>query len=42
MSWMVKGLHLDGAVVSNLVICQLCLERVGNPSCCQFLMVLLL
>jgi hypothetical protein len=42
MILMVKGLHLDRTVVPYLVICQLCLERVGNPSCCQFLMVLLL
>ena len=42
MILMVKVLDIDRAVVSNLVVGQLCLEGVGNPSCCQFLMVLLL
>jgi len=42
MSWIVEVLHLDRAVVTHLVICQLCLEGVGNPSCCHLLMVLLL
>lgn len=38
--WVVKVRDL--VVVTKLVVGQLCLEGVGNPSCCHFLMVLLL